>query len=94
MTDAFRITIRSRGEEIVYADSGGEFHFEVSHEPPFAVLHTDTYWDGKLPHSSSVLTRQQRDVIIPRIAAYFTQRGSQIQIADSQSSGQLPDHYR
>ena len=94
MTDDYKIAIRSRGEEVVYVDADGEFHFEVTHEPPFAVLHASTYWNGQLPHSSGVLTPRQRDVIIPRIVEYFTQRGSSIRVADSNSRDQAPHHSR
>ena len=94
MPDAFTITIKSRGEELAYSDDDGAFHFDVSYEPPMATVHADTYWDGFQPYTPRSLTQAQRDRIFPRIVAYFTQRGGQVQIADSTSRDPLPSHYR
>jgi hypothetical protein len=94
MNDKFQITIASRGEAVIYKDADGEFHFDVGYEPPFAILHAGTYWNGALPYAEHVLTPQQRETIIPRLVRFFTERGDKLKVADLRPEDQLPEHYR
>ena len=87
------IDIRSRGEELVYRDSDGEFHFDVSSDGSRVTVHCSSYWDGVLGSSPVSLPLAKSEQIVPRIREFFAKRGETVEVACYTPEHGLPSRY-
>jgi hypothetical protein len=91
---SYRIEVRSRGEELVYRDEDGEFHFDMGFDGKRTVVECSSYWNGKLGSAPTTLPPHKAELILARINEFFERRGEAVQVAHLTPDRALPSSYK